>query len=68
MFSCAGPTCGMPMGAYGGYGYPPPAMSLGYDQGVPQISAGPGVGDYYSPMGPMSVPIPSAPPAEDIIW
>jgi hypothetical protein len=63
MMGCAAPTYGMPMGADGdfdGAAMPyQPEMTL---DGMPAISS------YYAPVEPMSAPIPSVPPADDVVW
>jgi hypothetical protein len=61
--------CGAPMGAYGDFDgaamQNQPDVGL---HGMPLLSSMPDMSNYYTPVGPMSAPIPSVPPADDVVW
>ena len=36
--------------------------------GMPMLDGIPDASNYYAPVGPMAAPIPSVPPADDVVW
>jgi hypothetical protein len=64
---CAAPEYGQMSSFYGGFEgvVVMPQGAYPHFDGAPLLT---GVSDYYTPMAPMTAPVPSIPAAEDVVW